>query len=68
MRASLDRAVRRGDIKAVPDLSLVGDLIEGPPMHRRMIGRAHLTAAAAIGSDGPVAGVGPAPFAPSRSG
>lgn len=43
LRAALTRAVRRGEIGELPDLSLVGDLIEGPLMHRRMLGRQPLT-------------------------
>jgi AcrR family transcriptional regulator len=43
MRNAIVRAVERGEIGEVPDLSLVGDLLEGPLMHRRMIGRQPLT-------------------------
>ena len=43
MRAALARAVERGELAELPDLSLTGDLIEGPLMHRRMIGRQPLT-------------------------
>lgn len=43
MRNAIARAVERGEIREVPDLSLVGDLLEGPLMHRRMIGRQPLT-------------------------
>ena len=43
MRNAIIRAVERGEIGEVPDLSLVGDLLEGPLMHRRMIGRQTLT-------------------------
>jgi AcrR family transcriptional regulator len=39
------RAVDRGELSEVPDLSLLGDMIEGPLMHRRMIGRQPLTPA-----------------------
>jgi AcrR family transcriptional regulator len=39
MRAALARAVDRGEIDALPALDLAGDLLEGPLMHRRMIGR-----------------------------
>ena len=39
----IDRAVERGEITAALDLSLLGDLIEGPLMHRRMVGRQPLT-------------------------
>lgn len=44
MRDAVARAVERGEIDAPPDLSLLGDLLEGPLMHRRMIGRQPLTA------------------------
>jgi AcrR family transcriptional regulator len=43
MREGLERAVARGEIDDVPDLGLAGDLLEGPLMHRRMIGRQPLT-------------------------
>ena len=43
MREALRRAVARGEIAALPDEGWVGDLLEGPLMHRRMIGRAPLT-------------------------
>jgi AcrR family transcriptional regulator len=43
MRNAIARAVERGEIREVGDLSLVGDLLEGPLMHRRMIGRQPLT-------------------------
>jgi AcrR family transcriptional regulator len=43
MRDALVRAVERGDMTEVPDLQLAGDLLEGPLMHRRMIGRQPLT-------------------------
>jgi AcrR family transcriptional regulator len=43
MRDAISRAVARGEIAELPDLSLVGDLLEGPLMHRRMIGRQPLT-------------------------
>jgi AcrR family transcriptional regulator len=39
----IDLAVGRGEISAVPDLSLLGDVLEGPLMHRRMVGRQPLT-------------------------
>lgn len=35
---AIARAVRRGEIADVPSLPLVGDLLEGPLMHRRMFG------------------------------
>jgi len=37
------RAVSRGEIAENPNISLVADAIEGPLMHRRMIGRQPLT-------------------------
>jgi AcrR family transcriptional regulator len=43
LRDAITRATRRGEIGELPDLSLVGDLIEGPLMHRRMLGRQPLT-------------------------
>lgn len=43
MSAALERAVERGELAELPDLSLAGDLLEGPLMHRRMIGRQPLT-------------------------
>ncbi|HVM55768.1 MAG TPA: TetR-like C-terminal domain-containing protein [Acidimicrobiales bacterium] len=43
MRNAIERAIERGEINEVPDLSLIGDLLEGPLMHRRMIGRQPLT-------------------------
>lgn len=45
LRNAIARARERGEIGDPPDLSLVGDLIEGPLMHRRMIGRGPLTSA-----------------------
>jgi hypothetical protein len=43
MRDALVRAVERGELAELPDLSLAGDLLEGPLMHRRLIGRQPLT-------------------------
>ena len=43
MRAAFVRAVERGEIAELPDLSLAGDLLEGPLMHRRMISREPLS-------------------------
>ncbi|HVV75385.1 MAG TPA: TetR/AcrR family transcriptional regulator [Mycobacteriales bacterium] len=37
------RALDRGELTTMPDLPLLGDLIEGPLMHRRMVGRQLLT-------------------------
>ncbi|MGW6443287.1 TetR/AcrR family transcriptional regulator [Lentzea sp. NPDC055074] len=42
---AIARAVRRGEITEVPELSLVGNMLEGPLMHRRMFGGEPLTAA-----------------------
>lgn len=42
LRHAIARAVERGEIPA-PDLALAGDLIEGPLMHRRVLGRQRLT-------------------------
>jgi len=43
LRTAIKRARERGEIGAAVDLSLIGDLVEGPLMHRRMIGREPLT-------------------------
>lgn len=43
MRTALARARQRGEIGDVHDLGFVADLIEGPLMHRRMVGRQPLT-------------------------
>ena len=43
LRNAITRATQRGEIGEIPDLSLVGDLIEGPLMHRRIVGRQPLT-------------------------
>jgi AcrR family transcriptional regulator len=43
LRTAIARASERGEVGEPPDLSLIGDLVEGPLMHRRMIGRAPLT-------------------------
>lgn len=40
---AIARAVRRGEIGEVPDLPLLGNLLEGPLLHRRMFGRTPLT-------------------------
>ncbi|SEQ16465.1 TetR/AcrR family transcriptional regulator [Lentzea albida] len=40
---AIARAVRRGEIAEVPELPFVGNLLEGPLMHRRMFGGAPLT-------------------------
>ncbi|TDD56854.1 TetR/AcrR family transcriptional regulator [Kribbella antibiotica] len=39
---ALDRAISRGEIAATTDRALIGDLIEGPLMHRRIAGRQSL--------------------------
>lgn len=43
LHEAVTRATARGEIGAIHDLSFVSDLVEGPMMHRRMIGRAPLT-------------------------
>ncbi|MFC4942852.1 TetR/AcrR family transcriptional regulator [Pseudonocardia sp. GCM10023141] len=43
LRTAIVRATERGEIGDVPDLALVGDLVEGPLMHHRMLGRQPLT-------------------------
>lgn len=43
LRRAISRATQRGEIGQVGDLSLAGDLLEGPLMHRRMVGRQPLT-------------------------
>ncbi|EWM17548.1 TetR/AcrR family transcriptional regulator [Kutzneria sp. 744] len=43
LRNAIVRATERGEIRTPPDLSLIGDLVEGPMMHRRMLGRQPLT-------------------------
>lgn len=40
---AIARAVARGEIAEVPDLLLVGNIVEGPIMHRWMFGRRPLT-------------------------
>ncbi|GAA3566883.1 TetR/AcrR family transcriptional regulator [Amycolatopsis ultiminotia] len=40
---AIARAVRRGEIAEVPDLPLVGNLLEGPLMHRRTFGHRPMT-------------------------
>ncbi|MFD5226437.1 TetR/AcrR family transcriptional regulator [Microbacterium sp. NPDC058342] len=45
MRDAIVRAIQRGEVSDVPDLALLGDLLEGPIMHRRMIGRQVMTSA-----------------------
>jgi AcrR family transcriptional regulator len=43
LRNAIARATERGEIDDVADLTLVGDLVEGPLMHHRMVGRQPLT-------------------------
>src|SRR5690606_37500255 len=43
LRDGIMRAVRRGELTEIPDLAMVGDLLEGPLMHRRLIGRQVMT-------------------------
>jgi hypothetical protein len=43
VRDAFARAVARGELTTTPDRALVGDLLEGPLMHRRVIGRQPLT-------------------------
>jgi AcrR family transcriptional regulator len=43
MRDAIVRAVQRGELTDVPDLALLGDLLEGPLMHRRLLGRQVMT-------------------------
>jgi len=44
LRHAIDRAVRRGEIGQPVDLVAVGNLLEGPLMHRRLFGRQDLRA------------------------
>ena len=43
MRDALNRALERGEIAALPDQAMIGHLLEGPLMHRRMISRQPLS-------------------------
>ena len=43
LRGAIAHAMKRGEIGELTDLSLVGDVVEGPLMHRRMVGRQPLT-------------------------
>ena len=45
VREAIERAVQRGEIREVPDLTLVGDLLEGPLMYRRMFSGQDITPA-----------------------
>jgi len=40
---ALRRAVERGELAGLPEAGWLGDLLEGPLMHRRMVGRQPLT-------------------------
>lgn len=42
---AIARAAQRGEVDDVPDVFLLGDLLEGPLMHRRMLGRHPFTPA-----------------------
>lgn len=43
LRDALERAVERGEIDSLPDLHLLGGLLEGPLMHSRLVNRRPLT-------------------------
>lgn len=43
LRDAIVRAVRRGELADMPDLAMLGDLLEGPLMHRRLVGRQVMT-------------------------
>lgn len=43
LRNAISTAIQRGEIGPPPNLSLIGDLVEGPLMHRRLLGRQPLT-------------------------
>ncbi|BDZ37691.1 TetR/AcrR family transcriptional regulator [Microbacterium suwonense] len=43
LRDGIMRAVRRGELVDMPDLAMIGDLLEGPLMHRRLIARQVMT-------------------------
>lgn len=43
LRNALARAVQRGEIEQPSELFLIGDVLEGPLMHRRMVARLPLT-------------------------
>ena len=44
VRDAIARAMDRGELQDTPDRTSLGDLLEGPLMHRRVIGRQPLTA------------------------
>ena len=43
LRDAIGRAVRRGELVEMPELAMLGDLLEGPLMHRRLVGRQVMT-------------------------
>ncbi|WP_300267034.1 TetR/AcrR family transcriptional regulator [Microbacterium sp.] len=43
LREGIVRAVRRGELTEMPDLAMIGDLLEGPLIHRRLIARQVMT-------------------------
>lgn len=43
LRDAIVRAVQRGELLEVPELAMLGDLLEGPLMHRRLIARQVMT-------------------------
>ncbi|UJP10854.1 TetR/AcrR family transcriptional regulator C-terminal ligand-binding domain-containing protein [Microbacterium sp. KUDC0406] len=43
LRDAIVRAVQRGDLVEMPEPAMLGDLLEGPLMHRRLVGRQVMT-------------------------
>ncbi|MDT0158713.1 TetR/AcrR family transcriptional regulator [Microbacterium sp. ARD32] len=43
LRDAIVRAVRRGELVDMPEPAMLGDLLEGPLMHRRLVGRQVMT-------------------------
>lgn len=43
LRDAIVRAVRRGELIEMPEPAMLGDLLEGPLMHRRLVGRQVMT-------------------------
>lgn len=43
LRDAIVRAVRRGELLDMPEPAMLGDLLEGPLMHRRLVGRQIMT-------------------------
>jgi AcrR family transcriptional regulator len=43
VRNVITRAIERGEIRELPDLALFGNVLEGPLIHRRVVGRQLLT-------------------------